>query len=82
MKHQLLYDSASETIEEMPREHALSLRTLIRVGSLELPINILQKKKTLFAAGADISLARSACVLETRSAMQAYAFSSMLRMSG
>lgn len=82
MKQQLLHESASETNEEMLREHASSLRTSTRVGSLELPINILQKKKMRFAAGASISVARSGCILETRSGMLSNALSSILRMSG
>lgn len=82
MKQQLLHESASEAIEAMPREHALCLRRLIRIGALELPINIFQKKKTLFAAGAHNSLARDACILETTSGMQSNSFSSILRMSG
>jgi hypothetical protein len=82
MKQQLLHESASEAIEEMPREHASSLCNLIRVGSLELPIIILQKRKTLFAAEADISLARGACNSGDQVSYAGKCISSILRMSG
>ena len=82
MRQQLLHESASATIKEIVREHAPSLCTAIRVGSLELSINILQKQKMLVAAGADSSAARGACILETRSGMLPNALHGILGMSG